>query len=182
MKVIPKKILGTFEIIPNVYLDDRGCFYEIFRKDKYETALGIEIDIVQLNYSKSNFGVVRGLHFQKKFPQAKLVKVNKGKIFDVVVDLRKNSKTYLQWDSIILEANKRNQFWVPQGLAHGFLSLEENTEVEYLCTDIYRPEDEECLKWDDNSINIEWPVPMTQVTLSKKDLKGKALSEIIDEK
>ena len=120
------------------------------------------------------------MHFQRKCPQAKLIRVTKGKIFDVVVDLRRDSKTFCEWDSIILDDKMQNQFWAPKGLAHGFLSLSNSVEVEYMCTDIYNKDDEECLIWNDPQLNITWPTE--KVILSKKDSQGKTLKEILNGK
>ena len=176
MKIFNRKLADTKEIIPLIHKDDRGIFFETFHKQKYKKDISIEDEFVQENYSVSSYGVLRGLHFQKKFPQGKLIKVTKGKIFDVAVDLRPNSKTFCQWDGIYLDDICHNQFWIPKGFAHGFISLSDVVEVEYKCTDIYHPEDEECLIWSDKKLDIKWPIQ--NPILSKKDLLGKSLDMI----
>lgn len=178
MKILNRKLIDTKEIIPQIHQDSRGTFFETFHKQKYNN-IGIEDEIVQENYSVSTYGVLRGLHFQKQFPQGKLVKVNKGKIFDVAVDLRPNSKTFCQWDGIYLDDIAHHQFWVPKGFAHGFISLSDITEVAYMCTDIYNSDDQECLIWSDKKLDIKWPIK--NPILSERDLLGKPLDMIIDD-
>lgn len=180
MKIFKRKLDNTREIIPTIYRDNRGIFYESYHVDKYRNSLNISENFVQQNCSISSQGVLRGLHFQKKFPQGKLVRVTKGKIFDVIVDLRSSSKTFCQWDGIYLDDVERNQFWIPKGFAHGFISLSKDTEVEYMCTDIYHPDDEMCLTWNDEDLKIEWP--LNNPIVSEKDQNGKTLKEIIKNK
>ena len=180
MIVKSKKLLGTFEIIPEIFKDYRGFFTETFQSQRYLEKVGIKDDFVQSNqiYSKKN--TLRGIHLQNKFPQGKLIRIIAGIIYDVAVDLRKDSKTYGKWDSIILDSKIKNQFWIPKGFGHGFLTLSENSIVEYMCTDYYNPNDELCIVWNDKKLNIEWP--SNKVILSEKDKKGdtfKDISEVI---
>ena len=165
-------------IEPKVFGDDRGYFMETYQKEKFAEG-GINADFVQDNHSKSRKGVLRGLHFQKKHPQAKLVRVIKGEVFDVAVDLRKNSETYGKWVGVLLsEANKR-QLFVPRGFAHGFLVLSEEAEFVYKCDDFYHPEDEGGIIWNDPTINVEWPIPEDiDIILSEKDTKHPTFDNI----
>lgn len=149
-------IPGLCLITPTVYRDSRGYFYESYSERDLEDA-GIYIDFVQDNQSRSSKGVLRGLHFQKLFPQTKLVRVIKGEVFDVAVDLRKDSPTYLRWHGEILSETNFNQLLIPQGFAHGFLVLSDVAEFCYKCDDFYHPDDEAGIAWNDPTLSIVWP-------------------------
>lgn len=175
MDVIESPISGCKVIQPKVFGDSRGFFLETFQAKRYQEA-GIDFEFVQDNHSRSEQGVLRGLHFQVNKPQGKLVRVVQGEVFDVAVDIRRGSPTYGQWHGVILSAENKTQFWVPPGLAHGFLVLSESADFEYKCTDYYDPEDEDCLIWNDPTVNIQWPI--TTPKLSEKDQLGKALKDL----
>lgn len=178
MNVIDTKIDGVKIIEPKVFGDHRGFFMETYEKNRYQTMLGIELDFVQDNYSRSVKGVLRGLHFQTNNPQGKLVRVVRGEVFDVAVDIRKNSPTYGAWEAVILSEENKKQFWVPPGLAHGFLVLSEIADLEYKCTSYYDPASEGCLRWNDEDVRIEWPELNVEKRLSDKDLGGKRFYEL----
>lgn len=161
-------IEGLIEIRPKVFGDDRGYFLETYSFRDYSDA-GIDAVFVQDNQSKSAKGVLRGLHFQKKHVQGKLVRAVDGEVFDVAVDLRVGSPTFGKWAGVTLRASEQNQFWIPPGFAHGFLVLSVTAVFSYKCTDFYHPEDEGGLRWDDPSIGIEWPVIGMESLLSGKD-------------
>lgn len=160
-------IEGVIIIEPKKYGDNRGYFMETY-KEKDFNAAGITNVFVQDNQSKSKKGVLRGLHFQKKFPQAKLVRCIEGEVFDVCVDLRKDSPTYGKWEGVILSAEKGNQFMIPRGFAHGFVVLSETATFCYKCDELYHPEDEGGLMWNDPEIGIDWPLK-GEILLSEKD-------------
>ncbi|WP_114327629.1 dTDP-4-dehydrorhamnose 3,5-epimerase [Candidatus Colwellia aromaticivorans] len=167
MNIIDTKIAEVKIIEPKVFGDERGFFLETFHSTRYQELVGIDLPFVQDNYSRSSKGVLRGLHFQKTKPQGKLIRVVRGEVFDVAVDIRKDSPTYGQWEGVILtEVNKR-QFWIPPGFAHGFVALSDIADFEYKCTDFYDPSDEGSLMWNDQDIGIKWP--LTDVLLSDKD-------------
>lgn len=176
MEVINTKIEGVKVIQPKVFGDERGFFLETFEKRRYREMLEIDLDFVQDNHSRSQKDVLRGLHFQTKNPQGKLVRVVRGSVFDVAVDIRKNSPTYGQWEGIILSEENKTQFWIPPGLAHGFLVLSDIADFEYKCTDYYDPANEGCLIWNDSNVNIEWPE--CNPKLSNKDKLGLTLQEL----
>ncbi|WP_320123072.1 dTDP-4-dehydrorhamnose 3,5-epimerase [uncultured Sphaerochaeta sp.] len=161
-------IEGVFIIEPRVFGDERGYFMETYNKADFHKA-GIMNEFVQDNQSKSRKGVLRGLHFQKQFPQAKLVRVTKGEVYDVAVDLRIDSPTYGKYVGVVLSAEKKNQFFIPKGFAHGFLVLSEEAEFTYKCDEFYHPEDEGGIRWDDPSIGIAWPDVGMEFCLSEKD-------------
>lgn len=163
-------------IEPRVFRDDRGYFYESFNSRELMVRLGCDVNFVQDNHSSSNKGVLRGLHYQLKYPQAKLIRVVKGAIFDVVVDMRKSSPSFGQHFSIELSAEKPRQLWVPAGFAHGFYVLSDTAEVLYKMSDYWRSDDEHCLLWNDPSLAIEWPCQAPPVQ-SKKDRSGKPLEK-----
>jgi len=167
MNVINTKIPEVKIIEPKIFGDERGFFLETFHSARYEDLVGIDLPFVQDNYSRSSKGVLRGLHFQKSKPQGKLVRVVRGEVFDVAVDIRKGSPTYGQWEGVILSEDNKRQFWVPPGFAHGFVVLSDIADFEYKCTDFYDPSDEGSLLWNDPDIGIKWP--LTDVTLSEKD-------------
>ena len=164
---ITTSIEGVFIIEPKKYGDNRGYFMETYKESDFKEA-GITNVFVQDNQSKSKKGVLRGLHFQKKYPQAKLVRCIEGEVFDVCVDLRKDSPTYGKWEGVILSAEKGNQFMIPRGFAHGFVVLSETATFCYKCDELYHPEDEGGLMWNDPDIGIEWPYD-GEVILSEKD-------------
>lgn len=162
------EIPGLIEIKPRVFADDRGYFLETYHASDY-AAVGIPGPFVQDNQSKSVRGVLRGLHFQKTHPQGKLVRAVEGEVFDVAVDLRRSSPTYGRWAGVKLSASEQNQFWVPPGFAHGFIVLSETAVFAYKCTELYHPEDEAGLCWNDPKIGINWPETGTPPRLSAKD-------------
>ncbi len=168
-------IADVFEFEPKVFGDDRGFFVETFHAERYREY--IPYDFVQDNHSRSVKGVLRGLHFQTENPQGKLVRCVRGEVFDVAVDIRKDSPTYGKWAGVILSESKKNQFWIPPGLAHGFVVLSETADFEYKCTDFYNPQGEGCLIWNDPEVGIEWPIDFEPL-LSAKDQLGKSLHEL----
>ncbi|MGS7386286.1 dTDP-4-dehydrorhamnose 3,5-epimerase [Klebsiella pneumoniae] len=177
MHIKNTKIHDVKLIEPKVFGDERGFFLEVFEKKRYQEALNITFDFVQDNHSRSSYGVLRGLHFQTKDPQGKLVRVVRGKVFDVAVDIRPDSPTYGQWEGVILSEDNKHQFWIPPGLAHGFVVLSETADFEYKCTDYYSPGHEGCLLWNDPEVGIEWPIGFEPL-LSEKDMLGKTLQEL----
>ncbi|MDO9051519.1 MAG: dTDP-4-dehydrorhamnose 3,5-epimerase [Methylotenera sp.] len=175
MQVIQTAIPDVLILEPKVFGDDRGFFFESFNQQTFEKLTGAKAHFVQDNHSKSAANVLRGLHYQIQQPQGKLVRVTKGEVFDVAVDLRRQSGTFGQWVSAILSAENKRQMWVPPGFAHGFLVLEEGTEFLYKTTDYYAPQFERCVRWDDPEIGIEWPLLAAPI-LSAKDKSGLDLS------
>ena len=171
-KKIETGIDGLYIIEPTVFNDSRGFFMETYTKKDFEE-IGINNTFVQDNQSKSVKGVLRGLHFQKKFPQAKLVRVIKGEVYDVAVDIRKDSKTYGKYYGMILTEENKLQFFIPRGFAHGFLVLSEEAEFVYKCDDFYHPGDEGGILWNDEKIGIEWPLDkvggLEKIIQSEKD-------------
>jgi dTDP-4-dehydrorhamnose 3,5-epimerase len=164
-------IKGLFVIEQKIFNDDRGYFMETYNEKAFKD-VGLDVRFVQDNQSKSKSGVLRGLHFQKEHPQGKLVRAIKGEIFDVAVDLRKNSPTFKKWFGCILSDENRKQLYVPEGFAHGFLVLSEEAEFSYKCTDFYHPEDEGGCLWNDPAFNIQWPLHgIDKLLLSEKDKK-----------
>lgn len=176
MKVTETRVQGVKIIEPTVFGDERGFFLETFQKERYQALLDTDLDFVQDNHSRSSQGVLRGLHFQTSRPQGKLVRVVRGEVFDVAVDIRPDSPTFGQWAGVYLSEENKNQFWVPPGLAHGFVVISEFADFEYKCTDYYDPQNEGCLLWNDPDLNIEWPV--TEPLLSGKDAQGKLFREL----
>lgn len=179
MKVTDTKIADVKIIEPNVYGDDRGFFVETFSEARYRELVGVEQSFVQDNHSRSKKGVLRGLHFQSKNPQGKLVRTVSGEILDVAVDIRPNSPTFKQWIAVILSESNKRQLWIPAGLAHGFLVLSDSADFVYKCTEYYDPKNEHCLLWNDTDISIEWGI--TDPVLSEKDKQGKSLNELVYE-
>ncbi len=177
MKIINTKLKDCVVIEPKVFFDDRGFFIEIFQARRYSEIAGIDLPFVQDNHSRSTRGVLRGLHFQRNKPQGKLVRVIRGEIYDVVLDIRKDSPTFGQWDSVILSEENKNQLWVPPGFAHGFLVLSDIVDLEYKCTDYYDPSDEFSILWNDSELNISWPID--NPILSKKDSSAEKWKNII---
>ena len=172
---IPTTIEGVYKIEVKRFGDDRGYFMETYKKPDFDAA-GLVYDFVQDNQSKSKKGVLRGLHFQKIFQQAKLVRCIEGEVFDVCVDLRKGSPTYGKWEGVILSAEKGNQFMIPRGFAHGFMVLSETATFCYKVDEIYHPEDEGGLMWNDETINVKWP-SLDEILLSEKDKKHPSFKE-----
>ena len=172
MKVTPCAIADVLLIEPRVFGDERGFFFESFNQRAFNLATGLAPSFVQDNHSKSARGVLRGLHYQLHQPQGKLVRVVAGEVFDVAVDIRRNSPTFGKWAGEILSADNKRQLWVPPGLAHGFLVLSETAEFLYKTTDYYAPEFERCIAWNDPDLAIVWPTPQGGRQLSAKDAAG----------
>lgn len=177
MQFIPTSIPDVLLIKPQVFGDARGFFMETYHQCKFAQA-GITADFVQDNHSASRKGILRGLHYQIRQVQGKLVRAVAGEIFDVAVDLRRSSPTFGQWVGMLLSAESKDMLWVPPGFAHGFYVTSEWAEVVYKATDFYAPEWERCLCWNDPSIGISWPIPDGQIPqLSAKDLQGRLLAD-----
>jgi dTDP-4-dehydrorhamnose 3,5-epimerase len=176
MEVIPTKIPDVLMIEPTVFGDDRGFFYESFNKKRFEEATGIAADFVQDNHSKSSKGVLRGLHYQIKQAQGKLVRVISGEVLDVAVDIRRSSSTFGQWVGAILSGDNKRQFWIPEGFAHGFVVLSDTAEFLYKTTDYYAPEYDRCIRWDDADLSIDWQIS-GEPLVSEKDAKGVSLNK-----
>ncbi|WP_372811200.1 dTDP-4-dehydrorhamnose 3,5-epimerase [Litorivivens sp.] len=177
MNVIKTPIDGLLVIEPKVFGDERGFFMETWQAGRYEEA-GVTGVFVQDNHSRSRQGILRGLHYQIQNPQGKLVRVTEGEVFDVAVDLRRQSVTFGQWYGVRLSGTNHRQFWVPPGFAHGFYVLSESADFLYKCTDYYAPEHERCLRWDDPSVAIDWPlVDGVAPCLSDKDAAGALLAD-----
>ncbi|MCJ8352085.1 dTDP-4-dehydrorhamnose 3,5-epimerase [Moritella sp.] len=176
MKVSKTSIDGALVIEPDVFGDDRGFFMETFQAARYRDVLGDEFDFVQDNYSRSAKNVLRGLHFQKTKPQGKLVRVVLGDVYDVAVDIRLASPTYGQCHGLRLNAENKLQFWLPPGLAHGFVVLSDLADFEYKCTNYYDNSDEGCLIWNDPALNIDWPCD--NPLLSDKDKMGLKFNDL----
>ncbi|MDY5306178.1 dTDP-4-dehydrorhamnose 3,5-epimerase [Fusobacterium gastrosuis] len=180
-KKIETGIEGLYIIEPTVFGDERGFFVESYNKNDF-TELGISDEFVQDNHSKSKKGVLRGLHFQTKFSQGKLVRVIKGSVYDVAVDLRKDSKTFGKHFGLELSAENKRMFFIPKNFAHGFLTLQDDTEFTYKCTDFYHPEYDSGIMWNDKDINIDWNfekynLKEKDIVLSEKDKKHQSLKE-----
>jgi dTDP-4-dehydrorhamnose 3,5-epimerase len=173
---IKTSIDGVYVIEPTVFSDDRGYFMETYHKENFDEN-GLNVDFVQDNQSKSTKGVLRGLHFQYTQPQGKLVRVLRGEVFDVAVDLRKDSETYGKYESVILSEKNKKQFYIPPGFAHGFLVLSDEAEFTYKCTDFYNGSDEGGIIWNDSDIGINWPLDEKKIILSEKDKLWKPLKD-----
>jgi dTDP-4-dehydrorhamnose 3,5-epimerase len=177
MQLLPTKIEGAYRLVPKVFGDARGFFLESWNGKTFAD-LGIDVNFVQDNHSRSQKNVLRGLHYQIDNPQGKLVWVTQGSVFDVFVDLRKDSPTFGQWDGQILSEENKERLWIPPGLAHGFLVLSDTADFQYKCTEYYTPAKERTLLWNDPSIGIDWPIPAgEEPLLSAKDILGKVFSE-----
>ena len=176
MNVVKTKLHDCVVIEPKVFGDDRGFFLETFQTQRYAELVGITLPFVQDNHSRSSKAVLRGLHYQKTKPQGKLVRVVRGEVYDVAVDIRQDSSTFGQWEGVILSEENKTQFWVPPGFAHGFLVLSDTADFEYKCTDYYDPSDEGSIIWDDPDLNISWPIKCPQ--LSHKDLNAPRLVDL----
>ena len=177
MNILQTRLPGVLIIEPEVYRDERGWFLETYHADKYQDG-GIPLSFVQDNCSSSVRGTLRGLHAQMSRPQGKLVRVIRGEIFDVAVDIRRGSPTFASWESVLLTAENFKQIYIPPGFAHGFCVLSDIAEVEYKCTDIYTPGDEIMIAWNDSQIGIHWP--HDSPTLSPKDAAGQSLQILWD--
>ncbi len=176
MKITPLNIPDVLLIEPEVFADERGFFFESFNQERFEKAIGQKINFVQDNHSKSVKGVLRGLHYQlPPKAQGKLVRVIQGDVFDVAVDLRQSSATFGKWVGEILSSDNRKQMWIPEGFAHGFLTLSDTAEFLYKTTDFYSKDHECAIRWDDETIGIDWPVK--KVSLSSKDEDTKFFNE-----
>ncbi|MCL9998914.1 MAG: dTDP-4-dehydrorhamnose 3,5-epimerase [Erythrobacter sp.] len=177
MNVIETAIDGVLIIEPRVFGDERGFFMEIWNAASFAAA-GLDLSFVQDNHSRSQKGVLRGLHFQNPGPQGKLVRVTNGAVFDVAVDLRRSSPTFGRWVGVELSAANKRMFWVPEGFAHGFLTLEPDTDFLYKCTAPYAPQSEHTLAWNDPAVGIEWPLGGIEPALSAKDAVGVCLADV----
>ncbi|MDA8657095.1 dTDP-4-dehydrorhamnose 3,5-epimerase [Luminiphilus sp.] len=176
MKISHSKLKGCVVIEPRVFGDDRGFFLETFQAARYKQDAGIDLPFVQDNHSRSAMGVLRGLHFQKTKPQGKLVRVVRGEVYDVAVDIRKGSATFGEWEGVILSEENKKQFWVPPGCAHGFVVLSDTADFEYKCTDYYDPSDEGSILWSDPDLDIPWPIATP--ILSDKDASADRLIDV----
>lgn len=177
IKVTACEIEGLYVIEPAVFPDSRGYFMETYNQRDFEEA-GLDMVFVQDNQSMSVKGVLRGLHFQKQFPQGKLVRAVRGKVFDVAVDLRTGSKTFGKWFGVELSAENKKQFYIPEGFAHGFLVMSDEAEFAYKCTDFYHPGDEGGILWSDPEIGIAWPIEeSTELIISEKDQKWNGIKD-----
>lgn len=177
MNVIKTAIPDVLILEPKVFGDERGFFYESFNQQQFEQAVGYSVNFVQDNHSRSSKGVLRGLHYQlAPFAQGKLVRVVQGEVFDVAVDIRKNSLTFGQWVGVNLSAENKRQLWVPEGFAHGFVTLTDSAEFLYKTTNYYSPAHERCIKWNDPVLAINWPL-QEEPALSGKDMQGYSLSD-----
>jgi dTDP-4-dehydrorhamnose 3,5-epimerase len=175
MNIIETALPGVLLLEPKVYGDARGFFFESYNRRVLAEKAGIEAEFVQDNHSLSARGVLRGLHYQIRQPQGKLVRVVAGEVFDVAVDLRRAAPTFGKWAGVHLSAENKRMLWIPPGFAHGFLVLSESAEFLYKTTDYYAPEHERCLRWDDPALAIAWPLA-TAPLLSAKDRQGVALA------
>ena len=177
MKVTPLSIPDVLLIEPQVFGDDRGFFFESFNQNKFEDVIGKKVNFVQDNHSKSIKGVLRGLHYQlPPRAQGKLVRLIQGEVFDVAVDLRKSSRTFGKWVGEILSADNKKQMWIPEGFAHGFVTLSDTAEFLYKTTDFYSKEHEQAIRWNDEVLGIQWPI--NNVLLSPKDELARYFKEV----
>lgn len=172
-------IEGVRIIEPDIHEDERGFFYETYHQDKYKKLINISDNFVQDNHSRSSYGVLRGLHFQKNKAQGKLIRVIHGVVYDFFVDIRRESSTFGKAFGIEINEKNKLQVWLPPGLAHGFLTLSPFAEFEYKCTNFYDPGDEYCLIWTDTKVNIELPIPKEDIIVSPKDSNGLTFDELI---
>jgi dTDP-4-dehydrorhamnose 3,5-epimerase len=178
VNVITCDIDGPLILEPKVLGDERGFFMESWNATSF-AEIGLDATFVQDNHSRSQKGVLRGMHFQNPAPQGKLVRVVRGAVFDAIVDLRRSSPTFGQWTGVTLSAENKRMFWVPEGFAHGFLTLEDDTDLLYKCTSAYLPQNEHSLAWDDPEVGIEWPLQGIEPKLSNKDAAGAPLSRVM---
>ena len=174
MEIEQTPLAGVLLIKPKVWRDERGFFVETWQEERYRQA-GLRLPFVQDNHSRSTRGILRGMHFQRRYPQGKLVSVSRGRVFDVAVDIRANSPTFGQWFGAELTEDNQHQLWVPPGLAHGYCVLSDIADFHYKCTECYRPNDEGSLRWDDPSVGIAWPIDAP--ILSAKDAAAPLLAD-----
>ncbi|WP_418132933.1 dTDP-4-dehydrorhamnose 3,5-epimerase [Variovorax sp. 375MFSha3.1] len=179
MKATPTAIPDVLIIEPKVFGDDRGFFFESFNQAAFDAAVGKHVSFVQDNHSRSAKGVLRGLHYQIQQPQGKLVRVTRGAVYDVAVDIRKSSPTFGQWVGVELSEQNQRQFWVPAGFAHGFLVMSDSADFLYKTTEYYAPAHEKCIAWNDTDLNIQWPASGLEPTLSKKDRQGSIFRDAV---
>jgi dTDP-4-dehydrorhamnose 3,5-epimerase len=177
MNVIQTKLQDCVIIEPKVFSDSRGFFLETFQASRYASVAGISLPFVQDNHSRSSKGVLRGLHFQRSKPQGKLVRVVSGEVYDVAVDIRRNSASFGRWEGVVLSGENKRQFWIPPGFAHGFVVLSETADSEYKCTGYYDPADEGCILWNDSKLNIRWPIK--NPLLSENDANAAVLEDLV---
>lgn len=177
MNVITCDIDGPLILEPKVFGDARGFFLESWNATSF-AEIGLDVTFVQDNHSRSQKGVLRGMHFQNPAPQGKLVRVVRGAVFDAIVDLRQSSPTFGQWTGVLLSAENKRMFWVPEGFAHGFLTLEDDTDFLYKCTSAYLPQNEHSLAWDDPEVGIDWPLEGIELKLSAKDAAGVPIAHV----
>jgi dTDP-4-dehydrorhamnose 3,5-epimerase len=178
MNIIETAIEGVLIVEPKVFGDERGLFMESWNARTFSDA-GLDIDFVQDNHSRSSRGVLRGLHYQSPNPQGKLVRVTAGAVFDVAVDMRRSSPSFGKWVGVELSAANKRMLWVPEGMAHGFLCLEDGTDFLYKCRGFYEPANEHSLLWNDPAIAIDWPLDGIEPQLNAKDLAGKPLAQAV---
>ena len=176
MNIVETRLPGVLIVEPKVFGDERGFFLESWNRARFADA-GLDIDFVQDNHSRSNRGVLRGMHFQNPGPQGKLVRVVSGAVYDVAVDLRRSSATFGQWFGVELSAANHRMLWVPEGFAHGFLTLEDGTDFLYKCTEYYAPEHEHAIRWDDPDLAIDWPLEGLEPQISAKDAAAKSFRD-----
>ena len=177
MQAIQTAIADVLIFQPKVFGDARGFFFESFNRQVFDQAVGRHVDFVQDNHSRSSKGVLRGLHYQIQQPQGKLVRVARGSVFDVAVDLRKSSRTFGQWVGVELSEENQRQLWVPEGFAHGFVVTSESADFLYKTTDFYAPAHERCIRWDDPALAIQWPELGLKPLVSAKDAVGKVFGD-----
>jgi dTDP-4-dehydrorhamnose 3,5-epimerase len=180
VKVTPTAIPDVLIIEPRVFGDARGFFFESYNQQAFKAATGVEANFVQDNHSRSVKGVLRGLHYQREQAQGKLVRVVRGAVFDVAVDIRKSSATFGQWVGVTLSEDNHCQLWVPPGFAHGFLTLSDAAEFLYKTTDYYAPQHEQCIAWNDPTLNIDWPLQGAVPQISGKDQGGQFMGQCGD--
>lgn len=179
MNIVKTKIEGVLIIEPKVFGDNRGYFFESFNAREFAEKTGLNITFVQDNESKSHYGVLRGLHYQlPPYTQSKLVRVVKGRVFDVAIDIRKGSPTYGQHVAVELSDDNHRQFFIPKGLAHGFVVLSDEAVFQYKCDEFYHPEAEGAIAWDDDEIGIPWPIKRDNIVLSEKDRNHQNLNDL----
>lgn len=181
MKTTPTTIPDVLILEPQVFGDARGFFLESFNQRVFRASTGVDLDFVQDNHSRSGRGVLRGMHYQLRQPQGKLVRVVRGTVFDVAVDIRRDSATFGHWAGVTLSEHNHRQLWIPPGLAHGFLVLSEEADFLYKTTDYYAPEHERCLAWDDPAVGIDWPLASHGIAaplLSAKDRRGLRIEQV----
>jgi len=176
MKIIQTELPGVLILEPRVFADERGFFFESFNARTFHQVTGVDCSFVQDNHSRSQRGVLRGLHYQVQQAQGKLIRVIAGEVYDVAVDIRRGSPTFGQWNGVRLSAENKRQLWLPEGFAHGFLVLSEFAELLYKATDYYAPAHERCIRWDDPTLAIAWPLAGPPL-LSAKDRAGLALAD-----